>query len=85
MYIIFTRCKNTLAYYNVGDVVVNSKVVGWAPDFLAFKNIFFEIQGRAAAAAKKEKDKEDREKQKKLAEDKKKKAQEKVAKVERKR
>ena len=42
-------------------------------------------QGKAAAAAKKEKDKEDREKQKKQAEDRKKKAQEKSAKVERKR
>jgi len=42
-------------------------------------------KGRLAAAAKKEKDKEDREKQKKQAEDKKKKAQEKAAKVERRR
>jgi len=42
-------------------------------------------KGRLAAAAKKEKDKEDREKQKKMAEDKKKKAQEKSAKSERRR
>jgi hypothetical protein len=33
MQIIFACCKNALAYYNDGDVVGKSEVIGLAPGF----------------------------------------------------
>lgn len=62
----------------VGERNLNAEVVAKAERDQREKS-------RALAAAKKDKDKEDREKQKKQAEERKKKAQEKSAKVERKR